>query len=185
MRIGVPRESVAGERRVAGVAGAVGRLTRVGGEGVVERGAGERAGFLDAAYAAAGARLGSDAEAWSADLVVKVQHPSAAEVAAMRAGAYLLCYLNPATGDQSALAGRKVTAFALELVPRTTLAQAMDTLSSQATLAGYKAVLLGAAELPRILPMLTTAAGTLAPAKVFVVGAGVAGLQAIATARRP
>jgi NAD(P) transhydrogenase subunit alpha len=184
MRIGVPRESVAGERRVALVPDAIPKLAKAGGEVVVERGAGERAGFLDASYETAGARLGSDAEVWSADLVVKVQRPSGTEVAAMHAGAYLLCYLNPATGDQSALAGRKVTAFALELVPRTTLAQAMDTLSSQATLAGYKAVLLGAADLPRILPMLTTAAGTLAPAKVFVLGAGVAGLQAIATARR-
>ena len=184
MRIGVPRESVAGERRVALVPDAIGRLAKAGAEVVIERGAGVRAGFLDAAYEAAGAKLGADADAWGADLVVKVQRPDAHEVAAMHAGAYLLCYLNPATGDQSAIAGRRVTAFALELVPRTTLAQAMDTLSSQATLAGYKGVLLGAAELPRILPMLTTAAGTLAPAKVFVIGAGVAGLQAIATARR-
>ena len=163
---------------------AIARLAKAGGQVIIERGAGERAGLLDAAYQAAGATLGSEAEVWGADLVVKVQRPSAAEVAAMRADAYLLCYLNPATGDQSGIAGKRVTAFALELVPRTTLAQAMDTLSSQATLAGYKAVLLGAAELPRILPILTTAAGTLAPAKVFVIGAGVAGLQAIATARR-
>jgi NAD(P) transhydrogenase subunit alpha len=184
MRIGVPRESVAGERRVAVVPESIGKLTKAGAEVVIERGAGVAAGILDAAYEKAGAKLGSEAEAWGADLVVKVQRPSNEEVAAMHAGAYLLCYLNPATGDQSVIAGKRVTAFALELVPRTTLAQAMDTLSSQATLAGYKAVLLGAAELPRILPMLTTAAGTLAPAKAFIVGAGVAGLQAIATARR-
>jgi H+-translocating NAD(P) transhydrogenase subunit alpha len=184
MRIGVPRESVAGERRVAIVPESIGKLTKAGAEVVIERGAGVSAGILDAAYEKAGAKLGSEAEAWGADLVVKVQRPSNEEVAAMHAGAYLLCYLNPATGDQSVIAGKRVTAFALELVPRTTLAQAMDTLSSQATLAGYKAVLLGAAELPRILPMLTTAAGTLAPAKAFIVGAGVAGLQAIATARR-
>lgn len=184
MRIGVPRETLAGERRVALVPETLARLTKGGAEVVVERGAGVAAGFPDAAYEAAGARVGGDAEAWGAELVVKVQRPSAAEIASLHAGSYLLCYLNPATGDQSAIAGKRVTAFALELVPRTTLAQAMDTLSSQATLAGYKAVLLGAAELPRILPMMTTAAGTLAPAKVFVIGAGVAGLQAIATARR-
>ncbi len=184
MRIGVPRESIAGERRVALVPETIGRLTKAGAEVVIERGAGVAAGLLDAAYEAAGAHLGSDAEAWGADLVLKVQRPTPAEIAGLKSGGYLLCYLNPATGDQSAIAGKRVTAFALELVPRTTLAQAMDTLSSQATLAGYKGVLLGAAELPRILPMLTTAAGTLAPAKVFVIGAGVAGLQAIATARR-
>src|SRR5882724_5726264 len=106
MRIGVPRESVAGERRVALVPDTITRLTKAGAEVVIEHGAGERAGFLDAAYATAGARLGSDADAWGADLVVKVQRPSAAEVAAMHAGAYLLCYLNPASGDQSALAGK-------------------------------------------------------------------------------
>lgn len=184
MRIGVPRESVAGERRVALVPETVPRLIKAGAEVIIERGAGEGAGLLDAAYEAAGARIGTDADAWSADLVVKVQRPTPPEIAALKADGYLLSFLNPATGDQSTIAGRRVTAFALELVPRTTLAQAMDTLSSQATLAGYKGVLLGAAELPRILPMLTTAAGTLAPAKVFVIGAGVAGLQAIATARR-
>jgi NAD(P) transhydrogenase subunit alpha len=184
MRIGVPRESIAGERRVALVPETIGRLTKAGAEVVIERGAGVGAGLLDAAYQSAGARLGNDADAWGSDLVVKVQRPTPAEIAWLKSGGYLLCYLNPATGDQSAIAGKRVTAFALELVPRTTLAQAMDTLSSQATLAGYKGVLLGAAELPRILPMLTTAAGTLAPAKVFVIGAGVAGLQAIATARR-
>ena len=184
MRIGVPRETVAGERRVAVVPESIGKLTKAGATVVIERGAGESAGLLDAAYEAAGAVLGSDADVWGADLVVKVQRPTLPEVAGLRSGGYLLCYLNPATGDQSGIAGKRVTAFALELVPRTTLAQAMDTLSSQATLAGYKGVLLGAAELPRILPMLTTAAGTLAPAKVFVIGAGVAGLQAIATARR-
>ena len=184
MRIGVPRESVAGERRVALVPESIGRLTKAGATVVVERGAGEAAGLLDAAYEAAGATLGSASDAWGADLVVKVQRPTPQEVASLTSGGYLLCYLNPAAGDQSGIAAKRVTAFAFELVPRTTLAQAMDTLSSQATLAGYKGVLLGAAELPRILPMLTTAAGTLAPAKVFIIGAGVAGLQAIATARR-
>jgi len=184
MRIGVPRETIAGERRVALVPETIPRLTKAGAEVVIERGAGTAAGLLDAAYEKAGARIGSDVDAWGSDLVLKVQRPTPAEIAGLKSGGYLLSYLNPATGDQSAIAGKRVTAFALELVPRTTLAQAMDTLSSQATLAGYKGVLLGAAELPRILPMLTTAAGTLAPAKVFVIGAGVAGLQAIATARR-
>ena len=184
MRIGVPRETIAGERRVALVPEAIGRLAKAGATVVIERGAGEGAGLPDAAYEAAGATLGGATDVWGADLVLKVQRPTPAEVAGLRSGGYLLSYLNPSGGELDALAGRRITAFALELVPRTTLAQAIDTLSSQATLAGYKAVLLGAAELPRILPRLTTAAGTLAPAKVFVVGAGVAGLQAIATARR-
>jgi NAD(P) transhydrogenase subunit alpha len=184
MRIGVPRESVAGERRVALVPDSIARLTTAGAEVVIERGAGVSAGLLDGAYETAGATLGSADDVWGADLVVKVQRPTPVEVAALHAGSYLLSYLSPGAADQSLLAGKRVTAFALELVPRTTLAQAMDTLSSQATLAGYKSVLLGACDLPRILPMLTTAAGTLAPAKVFVIGAGVAGLQAIATARR-
>jgi len=184
MKIGVPRETAAGERRVALVPESVARLAKAGAEVVVEQGAGLSAGFPDQVYLSAGAKVAPAAEAWSADLVVKVQRPSTSEISGLRSGAYLLSYLNPAAADHAPLAQQGVTAFAFELVPRTTLAQAMDTLSSQATLAGYKAVLLGAAELPRILPMITTAAGTLAPAKVFVIGAGVAGLQAIATARR-
>ena len=187
MRIGVPRERIAGERRVALVPDSVGRLVKSGVEVVMETGAGAAAGFPDAAYAAAGAALdGTAGVLGRADLILKVQAPSADEIAQLRPGAVLVSLLAPATHAESirGLTARGVSACALELVPRTTLAQAMDVLSSQATIAGYKAVLLGAAELPRILPMLTTAAGTLAPAKALIIGAGVAGLQAIATARR-
>jgi NAD(P) transhydrogenase subunit alpha len=187
MRIGVPRERSAGERRVALVPDSVGRLVRQGLEVLIEAGAGAAAGHPDAAYAAAGAALDSAGNVLGrADLVLKVQAPTTEEVAQLRPGAVLVSLLAPAAHPDliRALAARGVTGCALELVPRTTLAQAMDVLSSQATIAGYKAVLVGAAEMPRILPMLTTAAGTLAPAKAFVIGAGVAGLQAIATARR-
>jgi NAD(P) transhydrogenase subunit alpha len=153
----------------------------------VQRGAGTAAYLTDAEYEAAGATLvGTAAEALGADLVLKVQRPTAEEAGQLREGAALVSFLAPAGSADllSALTGRKVTAFAMELVPRSTKAQSMDALSSQATIAGYKAVLIGADAMGRILPMLTTAAGTLAPAKVFVIGAGVAGLQAIATARR-
>lgn len=186
MRIGVPAEIHAGERRVALVPESAGRLVKVGCQVAVQRGAGEAAGFPDAAYEAAGAAIVPVGDALSADLVLKVQRPTPEEAAQLREGAALVSFLAPASaGDLlGALARRRVTAFAMELVPRTTKAQSMDALSSQATIAGYKAVLLGADTMSRILPMLTTAAGTLAPAKVFVVGAGVAGLQAIATARR-
>lgn len=187
MRIGVPRETTSGERRVALVPESVGRLVKAGCAVTVERGAGASAGFPDPLYAAAGADLGSRSAALGGvDLVLKVQAPTAEEVAEIRPGGALVSLLAPHAHADTirGLAARSVTALALELVPRTTLAQAMDVLSSQATIAGYKAVLLGAAELPRILPMLTTAAGTLAPARAFIIGAGVAGLQAIATARR-
>ena len=152
----------------------------------MQAGAGEAAGFPDAAYSAAGAEVSADgAAAFGADVVVKVQAPSEQEVALLREGAVLVALLQAAPPPVvAALAARGVTALAMELVPRTTRAQAMDVLSSQATVAGYKAVLIGAAALPRFLPMLTTAAGTVPPARVFVIGAGVAGLQAIATARR-
>ncbi|HEU5358904.1 MAG TPA: NAD(P) transhydrogenase subunit alpha [Gemmatimonadales bacterium] len=187
MRIGVPRETTSGERRVALVPESVGRLVKAGIAIVVEQGAGDAAGFPDAAYAAAGATPGSAAAAFGGvDLVLKVQAPTPDEAAQIDRGAIVVAFLAPHTHGVaiSALQARGVTGLAVELVPRTTLAQSMDVLSSQATIAGYKAVLLGAAELPRILPMLTTAAGTLAPARAFVIGAGVAGLQAIATARR-
>jgi NAD(P) transhydrogenase subunit alpha len=186
MRIGVPRETARHERRVALVPETVKRLVKAGHVVVVERGAGRDAGFPDAEYEAAGARLGDAAEALGAELVLKVQRPSAEEVPRLADGAILVALLGPATlGDLlQAIAARKVTALAMELVPRITRAQAMDALSSQANLAGYKAVVIGAEAMHRILPMMTTAAGTLAPAKVFVLGAGVAGLQAIATARR-
>jgi NAD(P) transhydrogenase subunit alpha len=186
MRIGVPRETAAHERRVALVPETVTRLVKAGHELVIERGAGAAAGFPDAQYEAAGARLGDAATALGAELVLKVQRPSRDEVARLAPGAILVSFIAPATGVEAlaALAERKVTVLAMELVPRITRAQSMDALSSQANLAGYKAVIIGAEAMSRILPMMTTAAGTLAPAKVFVIGVGVAGLQAIATARR-
>jgi NAD(P) transhydrogenase subunit alpha len=188
MKVAVLKETQERERRVALVPESVARLVKQGHEVTVEHGAGEAAGFADALYTGAGATLSLDAKAacaW-ADVVVKVQRPTAEEAAAFREGNVLVSLLQPA---QSAwlfedLAKRKVTALALEKVPRITRAQSMDILSSQATVAGYKAVLLGAATLPRFLPMLTTAAGNITPANAFVLGAGVAGLMALATARR-
>ncbi len=187
MRIGVPRETAAGERRVALVPSAVARLGKLGLELLVEEGAGTAAHVADAEYSAAGARLvPAGRAAAEADVLLGVQAPSDAQVGAMREGAALVALLQPAGASAllDRLSGRRVTAFAMELVPRTTKAQSMDVLSSQATVAGYQAVLFGASHLARLLPMLTTAAGTIPPGKAFVVGAGVAGLQAIATARR-
>ena len=188
MRIAVPRETAAGERRVALVPENVARLVKQKHEVRVEHGAGSAAGFPDAAYEAAGASLAASAAAAmeGAEVVARVRSPDAREAEEIPAGAILVGLLSPFRSEAilARLAQRGVQAMAMERVPRTTRAQSMDALSSQATLAGYKAVLLGAAALPRILPMMTTAAGTLAPAKVFVVGAGVAGLQALATARR-
>ena len=183
MRIGVPKERAPGERRVALVPEAVTRLTSNGFDVVVETGAGEAAAFLDEAYADAGATIG---DPWGADVVVKVQKPSAEEVGRLRSGAVLIAFLQPLTDAEGIgrLADRGVTAFAMESIPRITRAQSMDALSSQANVGGYKAALLAASELPRFFPMMMTAAGTVPPAKVLVLGAGVAGLQAIATARR-
>jgi NAD(P) transhydrogenase subunit alpha len=183
MRIGVPKETAAGERRVALVPEAVGRLVKGGHQVTLEAGAGVEAGFPDEAFVAAGAVAG---DPWSADVVCKVQKPSPQEVAKLREGAALVGLLQAATSADliRQLAQRRVTAFSLELLPRITRAQPMDVLSSQATVAGYKAVLLAAVTVPRFFPMLVTAAGTLPPARVLVLGAGVAGLQAIATARR-
>ncbi len=186
MRIGVPRETASRERRVALMPAAVSRLVTLGVELVVERNAGLNAFVPDARYSEAGARLVDAADAFAADLVLKVQRPTPGETAALRSGAAVVALLQPAAGPEAlqSLAARQVTAFAMELVPRTTKAQSMDVLSSQATVAGYQAVLLGASRMGRLLPMLTTAAGTIPPGKVFILGAGVAGLQAIATARR-
>jgi H+-translocating NAD(P) transhydrogenase subunit alpha len=187
MRIGVPREAADGERRVALVPDGVGRLTGEGAEVLVEEGAGERAAFLDAAYAEAGARLvTNDALFAEAELVAKVARPSEEEVERLRAGQVLVAFLQPLTEVDlaRALAERGVTSFSMDAIPRITRAQSMDALSSQATVAGYKAVLLAASALGKFFPMLTTAAGTIAPGRVLVLGAGVAGLQAIATARR-
>ncbi len=187
MRLAVPLESVPGEFRVALTPDSVARLVKGAHEVRIQAGAGERAGFPDSAYADAGATVVDAASLYEGvALVCRVQAPSAGEAAAMPEGIALLALMNPARNrallDQ--LAARGIVALALELVPRITRAQSMDVLSSQSTVAGYKAVLIGAAALPKFLPMLTTAAGTVSPAKVFVIGAGVAGLQAIATARR-
>jgi H+-translocating NAD(P) transhydrogenase subunit alpha len=185
MRIGVPKESADGERRIALVPEIVGKLVPGGFEVLVERGAGEAASFPDGDFEEAGARIVDDG--WSeADAVVKVQKPSGEEVARLREGQVLIGFLQPLTDPDGIqkLAERGVVAFAMESIPRITRAQAMDALSSQATVSGYKATLLAAERLPRFFPMLMTAAGTVAPAKVLVLGAGVAGLQAVATSRR-
>src|SRR5436305_2257949 len=182
MRLGIPKESAPGEHRVALVPETVGRL----GDGIdviVETGAGDAAGYPDAAYGEAGAEIG---DPWSAEVVAKVATPSADEAVQLRGGQVLIGFLQPLTDaagiERLATAG--VHAFALESIPRITRAQPMDALSSQATVSGYKAALVAAERLPRFLPMLMTAAGTIPPAKVLVLGAGVAGLQALATARR-
>lgn len=187
MKLGVPRETAPGERRVALVPDVAGRLIKAGFEVLVERGAGDAAMFPDAAYAAVGATVVTAAELQAqADVVVRVQRPTAAEVAGARNGSALVALFQP--GQDPALlrelAQRGVTAFTLARLPRITRAQPMDVLSSQATVAGYKAVLVAAGASGRFFPMLVTAAGTLPPARVLVLGAGVAGLQAIATARR-
>jgi H+-translocating NAD(P) transhydrogenase subunit alpha len=174
------RETAQGERRVALVPETVGKLAAAGFDVVVEAGAGDAASFPDAAYTDAGATIGSP---WDADVVVAVRRPDASQ---LRSGQVLVAYLDPLADPDgvAALAQAGVTAFAMESIPRITRAQPMDALSSQATVGGYKAALLAAEHLPRFFPMLMTAAGTVPPAKVLVIGAGVAGLQAIATARR-
>ncbi|KGF73568.1 NAD(P) transhydrogenase subunit alpha [Neosynechococcus sphagnicola sy1] len=193
MKIAVVKEIEVGERRVALVPDAVARLVKQGLEVWVEAGAGEGAYFSDAAYEAAGAHiLEESTHLWqAADIVLKVRPPREREdgqheVDLLRESSVLVSFINP-LGDPhlvQRLAERKVTTLSMEMIPRTSRAQSMDALSSQASIAGYKAVLIAAAALPKFFPMLTTAAGTIAPAKVFVLGAGVAGLQAIATARR-
>lgn len=194
MIIGVPRETYPGERRVALVPMVVPGLVKAGMEVLVEQGAGVGAGFADEAYVEQGARIASKrVELFAAaDVLVQVHglgsNPEAgrADLELLRSGQTLLGFQNPLGAPKAAqeLAERGVTTFALELLPRITRAQPMDALSSQATVAGYKAVLLAAVSLPKMYPMLMTAAGTITPARVFVLGAGVAGLQAIATARR-
>jgi H+-translocating NAD(P) transhydrogenase subunit alpha len=187
VRVAVPNEARAGERRVALVPDSVGRLSARGFAIAIERGAGEAAGFGDDEYAAAGAAVVERAELPNgAAAVVRVGPPSPDEVSELAPGTVLIAFLAPLS-DQAGverLAERGVVAFAVESIPRITRAQSMDALSSQSTVAGYKAVVLAADRLPRLFPLLMTAAGTVAPAKVLVLGAGVAGLQAIATARR-
>jgi H+-translocating NAD(P) transhydrogenase subunit alpha len=187
MRIGVPKEVAAHERRVALTPDVAGRLVKGGFEIVLERGAGNAAFFPDAAYTAAGVTVGDRAAALGgADVVLQVQAPAAGDVARYREGAALVALIQPASDAAllAQLALRRLTTFSLVLLPRITRAQPMDVLSSQATIAGYKAVLLAASAVGRVFPMLVTAAGTLTAARVLVLGAGVAGLQAIATARR-
>src|SRR5438105_14747791 len=182
MRVGVPRESAAGERRVALVPELLARLPE-GVSVVVESEAGVAAAFTDEAYEEAGAELG---DPWSAEVVAKVAAPTAEEASRLHDGQVVIGFLQPLTDAEGLerLTRAGVIGFALESVPRITRAQPLDALSSQATVSGYKAALIAADRLPRFLPMLMTAAGTIPPAKVLVLGAGVAGLQAIATARR-
>jgi len=186
MQIGVPKETAEGERRVALVPEVVKKLTGSGLDVVVERGAGDGAMIPDAQFEEAGATLGDVAAVWGADVVAKVAPPSAEEVVRLRSDGVLIGFLAPLTNAEGvrALAASGATAFALEAVPRISRAQSMDALSSQSNVAGYRAALIGAQEMGRFYPMLMTAAGTIRPATVLVLGAGVAGLQAIATARR-
>jgi NAD(P) transhydrogenase subunit alpha len=189
MKISVPSESAPREQRVALAPDSVSRLVKqLKLEIVVQRGAGLRAGFRDDAYQAVGATIVPDAAAAfaAAPLIAKVQPPDAQEIGLLAEGSTLISLLRPGQSAEvvQSLAARRVSALALELVPRITRAQSMDVLSSQSTVSGYKGVLIGASALGKFLPMLTTAAGNISPAKVFVIGAGVAGLQAIATGRR-
>jgi H+-translocating NAD(P) transhydrogenase subunit alpha len=183
MKIGVPKETAAGERRVALIPDVVASLAEGELEVVVEAGAGEESGHPDSQYRDAGGEIG---DPWGADVVVKVALPTADEIGRLRQGQVLIGHLAPLTSAETnkALASGGVTSFAMEAIPRITRAQAMDALSSQANVAGYAATLLAAREAGRFFPMMTTAAGTVAPARVLVLGAGVAGLQAIATAKR-
>ena len=183
MKVGVPGEQAAGERRVALVPGSIAPLKKAGFDVVIERGAGVRAGFPDASYEEKGAQLVGRAEALAADVVLQVRVGGLVHGAP---GQIVIGMAEPLASPEHIrdMASLGVTAFALELIPRITRAQSMDVLSSMATIGGYKAVLLAADALPRMFPLLTTAAGTITPAHVFIVGVGVAGLQAIATARK-
>lgn len=192
MKIAVAKETDVGECRVALVPDIVSRLVKKGFEVIVQSGAGERAFFPDQAYQAAGATMIADPrQLWGeADILLKVTSPGEqdgeAEINWLKSGATLISFLNPLKYPENIekIAQKGISAFSMELIPRTSRAQSMDALSSQANVAGYKAALIAAANLPRMFPMMTTAAGTIPPAKVLVLGAGVAGLQALATARR-
>src|SRR4051794_16815594 len=183
MKLGVPKESAEGERRIAMVPEVVERLAKTGVDVVVGAGAGAGARIPDQLYTEAGATIGN---AWDADVVVKVAPPTTEEIGRLRSGSAFIGFLQPLTNPEiaEALGRQGVTAFAMESIPRISRAQSMDALSSQANVGGYKAVLIAADEFGRYFPMLMTAAGTVPPAKVLVLGAGVAGLQAIATAKR-
>ena len=186
MQIAVPKEHGTDERRVALVPEVVRKLSGRGIDVVVEQGAGERALIADSAFEEAGAKIVQSADVWSSDVVITIAPPTTEQIGSMKPDALLIGFLAPLTSAPTAVAARdaKVTAFAMEAVPRISRAQAIDALSSQSNVAGYEAVILAAEELTRFFPMLMTAAGTIPPAKVLVLGAGVAGLQALATARR-
>ncbi|UOB56136.1 Re/Si-specific NAD(P)(+) transhydrogenase subunit alpha [Burkholderia pyrrocinia] len=185
MHIGVPAETRANEARVAATPETVKKYAAAGHRVSIAKGAGVAASYPDQAYAAAGAELTDQSAAFDADIVLKVQAPTDAELPSLKRGSVLVGMLEPFNGEQAAkLATAGVTGFALEAAPRTTRAQSLDVLSSQANIAGYKAVLVAAALYPRFFPMLMTAAGTVKAARVLILGAGVAGLQAIATAKR-
>jgi NAD(P) transhydrogenase subunit alpha len=193
MIVGVPRETFPGERRVALIPSVIASLIKAKAEVLVEAGAGAGAGYPDADYTARGAHMVSRSDVFArSDVVLMVRAPganpagAAADTASLRNGQVVIGFAEPLTAHAAseALAARGVSLFAMELMPRITRAQSMDALSSMASIAGYKAVLLAAHELPRMFPMMMTAAGTLAPARVFIIGAGVAGLQAIASSKR-
>jgi H+-translocating NAD(P) transhydrogenase subunit alpha len=188
LNVAVPKESAPGEYRVAVTPDIAGRLVKSGLQVSVESGAGAAAGFLDDAYRNEGATIAADAASLygGGDFVLKVQRPNASETAGLRKGCALIAFLQPLVypADAAALAKQGVTSFSMDAIPRISRAQSMDALSSQSTVAGYKSVLLAANALPKFFPMLMTAAGMIRPARVLVLGAGVAGLQAIATAHR-
>lgn len=188
LTVGVPRETRSGETRVALAPDVIRQLSRKPFEVIVERGAGELAGFTDAAFEQAGATLvGTAREVYAgARVILKIQRPTDDEIAELREGQTFIALLQPLTNQENVvkLAQQKVTALSMDAIPRITRAQSMDVLSSMSTCGGYMAVLLAASHLPKFFPLLMTAAGTIPPAKVLVLGAGVAGLQAIATARR-
>ena len=186
MRIGIPKETAAGERRVAMVPDVARKLTAAGHEVLVERGAGASAAIPDATLEAAGIKLVGADDVWGADVVAKVAPPQDGEIGRLKGESVLVGFLAPLTAGKTtkAIAATGATTFAMEAIPRISRAQSMDALSSQANVAGYKAALLGAEHATRFYPMLMTAAGTIPPAKVLVLGVGVAGLQALATARR-
>ena len=186
MRVGVPKETAEGERRVALSPDVARRLSGAGHEVIVEQGVGAAAGVPDAAFTEAGATVGPADAVWNADVVAKVAAPSEQETSRLTGDSVVIGFLGPLTNGAGirAIAATGATSFAMESIPRISRAQSMDALSSQATVAGYRAVLIAASEQGRFFPMLMTAAGTIPPAQVLVLGAGVAGLQAIATARR-
>ena len=182
----IGKESHAAEKRVAGSPETVKKLAARGFPVIVEKGAGVASGISDSAFTDMGAKIGSAADAGKADIVLRVRRPNGAETKAMKSGAAVFAAMDPYgnEGDVEAMGKAGVSAFAMEFMPRITRAQSMDILSSQANLAGYRAVIDGAEQYGRALPMMMTAAGTVPAAKIFVMGVGVAGLQAIATARR-